>query len=281
MSFESDKSSPAAQLAENYAQLFVYGKRSPILRRPSDKTIIANHPATCNRSGYPGQLDGFGAFGGFEVNFIPDYKALHNAGYNIICYDIRNNGISDAGCGGINGGLGHYECRDVVGSLIYARNRKELKGNSIGFLSRCLGGNSTMHAMQKYPEYFKGDDIKAVILLQAVSGRTFVERGAENQGINVDEACKAFDKRLFELSGFHIDDLDVRPLAKYVTHPTLVAQVRKDFLIHSQDTQDIYDNLGAKEKELVWIEDTDRRFDGYNYFAKEPKKMVGWFDKYM
>jgi hypothetical protein len=31
--------------------------------------------------------------GGFEVNFLPEYKALHDAGYNILCYDIRNHGL--------------------------------------------------------------------------------------------------------------------------------------------------------------------------------------------
>ncbi|GJN72755.1 Esterase/lipase [Purpureocillium lilacinum] len=296
------------QLVETYAQLFKNGQRSPILRRPdeygmkyediffpsldgtilqgwfipaanSKKLIIANHPMTCNRYGYPGHLEGYGGFGGFEVNFLPDYKALHDAGFNVICYDLRNHGISDQGSGGTCGALGYYEARDVVGSLKYARSRPETKDNSIGLLSRCMGGNSTIHAMTHFPEYFS--DIKALILLQAVSGHAFVEKGAINSNLDVAATVAAFDKRIHELTGFRLKELTPIPLAKNVTVPTLFAQVRKDALIDTKDSQEIFDALGSKEKKLIWIEDSTRRFDGYNYFAEKPAEMVQWFQKFV
>lgn len=293
---------------EPYAQLFKNGQRSPVLRNPSQygikyediffpsldgitlqgwfipspgskKLIIANHPMTCNRYGFPGHLEGYGGFGGFEVNFLPDYKAMHEAGYNIICYDLRNHGISDTGCGGMCGALGYYEARDVVGSLQYARSRAETKDNSIGLMSRCMGGNATLHAMTLFPEHFKG--IKAMILLQAVSGHAFVEKGAKDLGLDVDLTIAAFDKRIHDLTGFHLADLTPIPHGKNVACPTLFAQVRKDSLIDTKDSQEIFDALSSKEKEFVWIENTTRRFDGYNYFAKEPRKMLEWFAKYV
>ncbi|KAF5254123.1 hypothetical protein FANTH_1005 [Fusarium anthophilum] len=306
----SDMSSTEAinKFVEGYAQLFKNGQRSPILRRPdeygmkyediffpsldgtilqgwfipaqnSQKLIIANHPMTCNRYGYPGHLEPYGGFGGFEVNFLPDYKSLHDAGYNIICYDLRNHGISDTGSGGMCGALGYYEARDVVGSIKYALSRPETKNNSIGLLSRCMGGNATIHAMTLFPEYFKS--IKAMILLQAVSGHAFVEKGAINSGLDKEATVAAFDKRIYELTGFRLKELTPLPLAKNVTVPTLFAQVRKDFLIDTSDSQQIFDALGSKEKKMVWIEDTDRRFDGYNYFAKEPAEMLNWFEQYV
>lgn len=297
-----------SQLIETYAQLFKNGQRSPILRRPdefdmkyediffpsldgtvlqgwfipapaSQKLIIANHPMTCNRYGFPGHVEGFGGFGGFEVNFLPDYKALHEAGYNIICYDLRNHGISAQGSGGMCGALGYYEARDVVGSILYARSRPETKTNSIGLLSRCLGGNSTIHAMSHFPQYFQ--DIQAMVLLQAVSGHAFVEKGARNAGLDVDQTVAAFDKRLHELTGFRLKELDPTPLAKNVKVPTMFAQVRKDTLIDTRNTQEIFDALGSSEKQLIWIEDTNRRFDGYNYFAQNPTELLAWFGKYV
>jgi hypothetical protein len=57
-------------------------------------------------------------FGGFEVNFLPEYKVLHDAGYNILAYDMRNHGRSGMGSGGVNG-HGVLEYRDVIGSLHY------------------------------------------------------------------------------------------------------------------------------------------------------------------
>ena len=233
---------------------------------------------TYNRYGFPGHLEGYGGFGGFEVNFLPDYKNLHDAGYNIICYDLRNHGISSSGSGGLCGALGYYEARDV-GSIKYALSRPETKNNSIGLLSRCLGGNATIHAMTHFPEYFK--TIKAMILLQAVSGHAFVEKGAINPGLDKEATVAAFDKRIHELTGFWLAELTPLPLAKNVTVPTLFAQVRRDTLIDTSESQQIFDALGSKEKKMVWIEDTDRRFDGYNYFAKEPVEMLNWFKLYI
>jgi pimeloyl-ACP methyl ester carboxylesterase len=297
------------ELVESYAQLFKSGQRTPILRRPSEyslpysdiffpsldgtvlqgwfipaahpskKLVIANHPMTCNRYGFPGHVEGYGGFGGFEVNFLPDYKALHEAGFNVICYDLRNHGISDAGSGGMCGALGYYEARDVVGSIQYARSRPETKDNEICLLSRCMGGNSTIHAMTLFPEYFT--DIKALILLQAVSGHAFVEKGAIDAGLDVGETTKAFDERIHELTGFRLKELDPAPLAKNVKVPTLFAQVRKDSLIDTKDSQGIFDALGAEDKRMVWIEDTTRRFDGYNYFANKPAEMIDWFQKHV
>jgi alpha-beta hydrolase superfamily lysophospholipase len=294
---------------ENYAQLFKNAQRSPILRRPSEydlpyeeiffpsldgtvlqgwyipkpgskKLIIANHPMTCNRYGLAGHLEGYGGFGGFEVNFLPDYKALNEAGYHVIAYDLRNHGISSQGSGGVCGALGYYEAREVVGSLNYARSREELRGASIGLLSRCLGGNSTIHAMSHFPQYFK-DDVKAMILLQAVSGHAFVEKGAKNLNLDVPATLKAFDHRIHELTGFRLNELTPIPLTKDVKVPTLFVQVRKDSLIDTKDSQEIFDGLGSEEKKLVWIENTDRRFDGYNHLGKEPKEMLEWFGKHV
>ena len=50
---------------------------------------------------------------GFEVNLVPDYKILHDAGYNVLAYDLRNFGLSGAANGGIASG-GIFEARDVA-----------------------------------------------------------------------------------------------------------------------------------------------------------------------
>src|SRR5215469_3214976 len=115
--------------AEHPSDWWAAGRRAPVLRRPgevgleyeevvfpsmdgvplegwlipadSDKLIIHNHFLPGNRYGYPGHLPEFGGLGGFEVNFLPEYKALHDAGYNVLAYDIRNHGLSGQGNGGL------------------------------------------------------------------------------------------------------------------------------------------------------------------------------------
>lgn len=96
---------------QGMAEFFAKSYRTPILRRPdeygleyedvffpsmdgvalegwfipadSDKLVICNHFMPGNRYGYPGHLEPWQNFGGFEVNFLPQYKALHDAGYNL------------------------------------------------------------------------------------------------------------------------------------------------------------------------------------------------------
>lgn len=68
----------------------------------SDKLVIVNHPRYFNRYGYPSHLDPWKqsfAIGGntIEVDFNPDFRILHDAGYNVLTYDLRNLGHSGTG----------------------------------------------------------------------------------------------------------------------------------------------------------------------------------------
>jgi pimeloyl-ACP methyl ester carboxylesterase len=227
---ETAEETNSEEFIETLAELMAHSTRTPILRWPneygmeyeeiffpamdgltlegwfipakSDKLLIFNHPMPCNRYGYPGHLDPWKNFGGFEVNFLPEYKILHDAGYNILTYDMRNHGRSATGSGGING-HGVLEYRDVIGSLRYAKSRPDAKNMKTALYSRCLGANSTIVGMKKHPEEFK--HIKAMIALQPVTPKVFVEKAVENQKIanGVEMFAAAFHKK----TGFHIDDV--------------------------------------------------------------------------
>ncbi|MBN8848770.1 MAG: hypothetical protein J0I73_11830 [Sphingomonas sp.] len=270
-------------LTEQYAGLFKTGLRTPVMRKPSDydmdfeetwfpsmdgvpleawfipapsdKLLIINHPMTCNRYGFPGHLPEYKAyFGGFEVNFLPELTALHDAGYNILTYDLRNCGRSGEGNGGISG-LGLLECRDVVGSVRHI-------------------------AMAKWPDEFR--HIEALALLNVVSGPTFIERGAENLGLDPAAAAKRLDERCRETTGFSVFDFRPQDYGHGVTIPTFVAQLRRDFLIHGEkDGQEIFDSLAAETKELLWIDQSNQRFYAYNHFGQHPERLIEWFDKHM
>lgn len=287
-------------------EFFNKGLRSPVFRRPdevglayedvffpsqdgiplegwfipaeSNKIIICNHFMPGNRYGYAGHLEGFQNFGGFEVNFLPQYKALHDAGYNVLAYDLRNHGLSGQGNGG-NVTIGLREYRDVIGSLQYVNSRADTKDMVKGLLSICLGCNSTIVAMNKNPEYFK--DIKAMIALQPISLKYFIEKAAENQDLKVEEATKYFAESLRNANGFILEELSPTPYAKSVTVPTKMFQVHNDYRTNVADVQEIYDKLLSKEKELYWIEGTDERFEGYNFLARNPELMIEWFEKYV
>ncbi|QHF44875.1 alpha/beta hydrolase [Pseudomonas sp. S35] len=237
----------------------------------SDKLLIFNHPMPCNRYGYPGHLAPWQDFGGFEVNFLPEYKILHDAGYNILIYDMRNHGRSGTGSGGING-HGVLEYRDVIGSMRYAKSRADTRKMRTALYSRCLGANASIVGMHKHPDEFA--HIKAMIALQPVSPAVFVATAVENQ--KIANGVALFDVALHRRTGYHLADVWPMEYAKSVKLPTLVAQVRADFLTKPSNVQEIYDTISSKDKTLFWIEGTDQRFEGYNYFGKNPKLVLDW-----
>ena len=124
----------------------------------SNELVIANHPRWFNRAGLPSHLEPWKSLAGptgndFDVSFVPDYRILHDAGYNVLAYDLRNFGQSGAGNGGVFT-VGRFESRDVIGSLGYVRGRSDLRQMTIGLFSRCVGGHATMYAMTRRPEAF-------------------------------------------------------------------------------------------------------------------------------
>ena len=278
-------------------------RRSPVLRRPdeygmsfedisftstdgvalegwyipakskSNKVVICNHFSPGNRYGFAGHLKGWRNAGGFEVNFLPKYKALTDAGYNVLAYDLRNHGFSaPAQNNAYNPNL--FEFKDVLGSLKYVREREDTKDMDIHLHSMCLGGNSTLVAMRKQPEAFK--DIKSMMLIQPISGEAIVKKLCKTMRLG-KKGEQAFEKIYREQFGFRIEDSYPIEDAKYVEIPTFMTQVKADKATFPEDVQAIYDALPVSDKKLFWIEGTTQRFHGYTYYSENPEQMIEWY----
>ncbi|PKR88718.1 alpha/beta hydrolase [Pleomorphomonas diazotrophica] len=248
----------------------------------SNKVIIANHPRWFNRAGLPSHLEPWKSFGGsagndFEVNFIPDYKILHDAGYNVLAYDLRNFGHSGTANGGVFS-VGRYESRDVVGSLDYIRRREDMRGMTIGLFSRCVGCNATMFAMTRRPEVFEG--VRCMVAPQPLSPGVALERALERLGIPLSH-MEELNRRIRLQTSFTIDQLSPVPWAKSVGIPTFLYQVRDDVYTRPSDIEAMFDNLPVADKTLLWIEGSTRRWDGYTYFQRDPEPMLEWFARFM
>ncbi len=209
------------------------------------------------------------------MNFLPEYKALHDAGYNILCYDMSNHGLSGSRNGG-TAGIGLLEYRDVIGSVRYAKSRPDTASMTTFLLSVCLGGDSTCIAMAKHPEEF--EHIKSLVLLQPVSANPIIEEFVKAN--NIPDGYEKFDKAVHERTGFHLSEQSPIEYAKSIHIPTLVAQVHHDTMTRPEDVQAIYDAIPVDDKKLHWIEGTTRRFDGYNYFGEHPEIPIDWFNSH-
>jgi uncharacterized protein len=248
----------------------------------SNRIVIANHPVTFSRSGLPTHLDPWHSIwgpsgNGFEVNFVPDYKILHDAGYNVLAYDLRNHGLSSAANGGVIG-AGIFESRDVVGSLRYVRDREDTRDMTLGLFSRCMGCSSTLAAMAKYSDAFDG--VRCLVGPQPVTMKIIVEKRLASAGIPV-ERIDDLDRLLVLRTSIGFAPRAPREWAKRVRVPTFVYQVHDDVLTDPSDVQTIYDNIPIADKQLQWIHGTTARWDGYLEFQRRPEPMLDWFEKHM
>lgn len=248
----------------------------------SDRLIVANHPLSFNRYGFAAHIEpwksAFGDFAGndFEVNFLADYKLLHDNGYNVLTYDFRNFGQSGAANGGIQSG-GIFEARDVLGSLDYVRSRADLQRMTLGLFSRCLGANATMFAMASVPEAFRA--VRCLVAVQPLSVRVILEQTLKRLGLSSEIDALESEQRL--ITSRTLDEMSPIVAARSVTVPTFVYQVHDDVLTRPDDVQTIFDSLPASQKELFWIHGTTRRWDGYCFFQRFPDRILEWFATHM
>lgn len=248
----------------------------------SNKIIIANHPMGFSRSGIPAHLEPWRSMwsssgNDFEVNFVPDYKILHDAGYNVLAYDLRNFGHSGAANGGI-ASSGIFEARDVLASLKYVRSRGDTREMTIGLFSRCLGCSSTFRAMADDPAAFR--DVRCLVGPQPVTMKIIAERrltllGAPAYLIN------DLERRVVLRTGIGFARRAPTEWAKHVCVPTFLYQVHDDLLTRPNDVQTMFDNIPVADKKLQWINGTSARWDGYLEFQRRPLPMMDWFEKHM
>jgi uncharacterized protein len=247
----------------------------------SGKLIVANHPFTFSRSGIPAHLEPWHAVwapsgNGFEVDLVPDYKILHDAGYNVLTYDLRNHGLSSAANGGVASN-GVTESRDVVGSLEYARARFGIRDMAIGLFSRCTGANATFFAMTRWPAAFDG--VRCLVSPQPVTTRIIVQRRLAVLGLG--DRLDDFNALLRLRTGIGLEQRVPQQWAKNVRVPTFLYQVRGDTLTDPSDVQAMFDNIPVADKKLHWIEGTTARWDGYLEFQRRPQPMLDWFARYL
>lgn len=235
----------------------------------SKKTVVFNHFMLGKRDGAV-PLEGWG---NITVDFMPIYKHLVEAGYSIFTYDLRNHGASDIHQNG-KLGLTTTEYKDVIAAMKYAK--ENYNGNDFYLYSQCYGTVSTIRAIDEAPELFK--DIKAFINIQPLELAAFVEGISKTMHIWNEESLSIFENQLKLKTDCKFEDIKMP--AQSIKIPTLTVQVKKDWRTTEDSINKIHNEIGTNDKKLLWIEGEVERLEGYNYFGREPKEMIDWFNKH-
>jgi len=165
-------------------KLMVYGDRQPVTRTPADvgldfedavftatdgvelrgwflpsgpergPAVVFVHGWLWNRAG---NAAGRVPFVDRDVDFLPAAKALHDAGFHVLLFDLSNHGES-----GKRPPLtmGRWEARDFDGAMGYLRSRDDVDAARIGALGTSAGANTVMYAIPG------GPPVKALLAVQ-------------------------------------------------------------------------------------------------------------------
>ena len=215
-----------------------------------------------------------------EIEFIETAKHLHGKGYWVLMFDFRNHGESGRSPNGGKTGVGLEEYKDVVAAMNFIKSRNDLKDFKIGFVSFCMGANSTIIAMSNDADAFK--EIKCLMAIQPISMEVFVRK-------YIKILFKSFGfkiifpmvKRFVNLrSEYPLEKMSPYEYVKDLKVPVLYVQARNDPWTELNDIQSFYDNTPS-QKEFYWIENTKHRFESYSYFQNNPEKMLEWLKRWM
>jgi pimeloyl-ACP methyl ester carboxylesterase len=249
----------------------------------SNKVLIANHPRLFNRAGIPSHMEPFASMlrpagNDFDVNLLPDYKILHDAGYNVLAYDLRNHGQSGR-ANGIVYTAGRFESRDVIGSVKYIRSRPDTRNMTLGLFPRCMGANAAFFAISRAPKLF--EDVRVILAPQPVSANMTHRVQLEASGLTDPQYYDRLNDMIFWRTNHRMEQLTPIPWVRSVQIPTLIYQVRNDITTRPEDVQAIFDSLAAPEKKLIWIDNSTRRWDAYLELQRRPQVYLDWLNTYM
>jgi dienelactone hydrolase len=216
-----------------------------------------------------------------EVEFLKTAVHLNREGYWVMMFDFRNHGESGPAPNNGIAGIGLEEYKDVVAVLSYIETRDDIKNFPVGFVSFCMGANSTIIAMSKEPGVFK--NVKCLFAVQPISMEVFVRCYTRKIFTPpVSRLLLPMVKRFIIWRGaFALEKMSPGDYVKDIKVPTMYVQARNDPWTEMSDIQDFYDNTPDNPKDFFWIEDTSHRFESYTYFETRPVRMLEWVKRWV
>jgi predicted alpha/beta hydrolase len=246
-----------------------------------NKLIVMTHVAGLTKYGSTGSYRNLTKLYAKEIEFLKTAEHLHKEGYWVLMFDFRNHGKSGSDPNKGIAGIGLREYQDVVAAMDYTRRRDDLKNMNIGFISFCMGANSTIIAMSKNPEVF--DKVKCLFAVQPISMqvfvRTYIGKFITRTGAGL---LMPMVKKWVTWRGANaVERMSPGEYVKDITVPTMYVQARNDPWTELSDIQGFFSNTPDNPKDFFWIEDTKHRFESYSYFQNKPDKMLEWLRKWV
>lgn len=234
-------------------------------------TVVLVHGWLWNRLGDAAEDVLANVNGATPVDFLRLALHLHNAGFNLLMFDLRNHGES-AAMPPVTIGL--TEARDVVGAINYVNGRSDTDPDRTGVVAFSTGANALLYATEH------SDAIKAGIAVQPTTPTTFIERYATYLMGPIGMLIVPLVELFYKLQG-GINFDQIRPISAAASAedvPILVIQGDGDAWGSVMDAEQITAVLPNGSGPI--IAETSHRYGGYQYLVDHPEIVTAFFEQH-
>ncbi len=195
------------------------------------------------------------------VDLLPLVQAIHQMGYHLLLFDLRNHGRS-AAAPPVTFGL--QEANDILGAAAYLRARPDVDAQRLGALGFSLGANAILFALPH------AVNLRGAILVQPFTPALFVPRFAHDLFGPWGRMILTLAQPLYRAAGgapWRV--LDPRPAAAAADCPLLYIQGQQDRWGSPEDVGDLA--AAAPQASPPLLVDVADRYSGYRTAIHQPR----------
>ena len=257
-----------AQDGVRLAGWFVPGMKSDLR---DGATIVLVHGMLWNRLGEAAEDAMSQVIGAKPVDLLRLAYALHQEGYHVFMFDLRNHGESAAA---MPVTFGKHEAKDLLGALDYLRMRPDVDNGRIGTIGFSMGANTVLYALAQT------EDIGVAVAVQPASPALFAREYARDLLGVLGTVIMPLVDAVYKLVG-GLRLADIRPssaMAQAKDTPVLFVQGDGDRWGSMADVAQIAAATANPVGPLVVK--SNGRFGGYRYVVDNPKVVTAFFEQY-
>jgi uncharacterized protein len=207
-----------------------------------------------------------------SVDFLVPAKALHEAGFHVLLFDLRNHGESG---GSPPVTYGPREAHDFAGAVEYLRGRPDVDRERIGTIGCSMGGNIILYGLPISPP------VKAALAIQPVRLAHFNAKFAKTEFPAIAKMMGASTELMFRA---------LRAPSPSKHDPAVPARDAGNTIVrYVQGTgdqwgtmSDVEDMLAATPNGLDLVRyPTTERYEGYRYIETATDDVVAFFRQYL
>lgn len=234
--------------------------------------VVLLHDWSWNRLGLEADDWVSGLEGSTPVDLLRLAYALHQEGYHILMFDLRNHGGSEAAPPVT---FGWQEAHDLLGALAYLNGRSHVNRDRIGVVGFSMGANAILYALPQTGQ------IKAAVAVQPTSVKSYTRRYSVDVLGPLGRLVMLLAELIYSrVGGLRFSALQPSfPASSASQTPVLYVQGRGDHWGSPQDVTHIAEKTPQAVGPL--FVDSTHRYGGFQYVIDHSEVITAFLAEYL